>query len=146
MLVLSALHDVLTQVLSLPDLHTAVLLTPSGELISYASDPANSKDHVRLVVGLSGEVWQETHGVSMADSEVGRILVMPVEKSSESSSQPPSDGEVPEPLMLIALNAISSVDWEDLQATGKELVNHLADPINRFRGRLQTSVVSPSTS
>ncbi|EPQ60123.1 hypothetical protein GLOTRDRAFT_134872 [Gloeophyllum trabeum ATCC 11539] len=146
MLVLSALHDVLTQVLSLPELHTAVLLTPSGQLISYASDPSSAKDHVRVVVGLSGEVWQETQGVSMVDTEVGRILVMPVEKTSEATPQPRTDSEAPEPLMLIALNAVSSVDWQDLQDTGRELANHLAGPINKYRSRLLASAVSPTAS
>lgn len=72
MLVLSTLHDLLSQVLDLPDLHTAALLTPEGHLVSYAAGPARSKDDVLVLVGLSGEVWQETGelGVGMAESEV----------------------------------------------------------------------------
>jgi hypothetical protein len=72
MLVLSALHKLLSQILSLPELHTAVLLTPEGQLISAASDPSRPKDDIRVVVGLCGEVWQETQeqGHGMIDSEV----------------------------------------------------------------------------
>lgn len=72
MLVLSTLHNLLSQVLDLPHLHTAVLLTPAGQLISVASDPQRSKDEIRIVVGLAGELWQETkeQGFGMVDSEV----------------------------------------------------------------------------
>jgi hypothetical protein len=72
MLVLSAINSLLSQVLSLPDLHTVVLLTPEGHLVSTATDPSKAKDDVLIVVGLCGEAWQETHGQSFAriDSEV----------------------------------------------------------------------------
>lgn len=72
MLNLSNLRSLLLQVLSLPKLHTAVLFTPEGQLVSYASDPARSKDEIRVVVGLSGEIWQETkqQGIGMVESEV----------------------------------------------------------------------------
>ena len=73
---LSNLRSLLLQVLSLPSLHTAVLFTPEGQLVSYAADPHKSKDHVRVVVGLSTEIWQETkeQGIGMVDSEVGVFL------------------------------------------------------------------------
>ena len=72
MLLLSSLHNLLHQVLSLPELHTAVLFTPEGQLVSYASDSSKPKDEIRVLVGVSGEVWQETkqHGIGMVDSEV----------------------------------------------------------------------------
>lgn len=72
MLVLSSLHSLLSQVLFLPHLHTAVLLTPAGQLVSVASDPRRPKDEVRVIVGLAMEVWQETkdQGFGMVDSEV----------------------------------------------------------------------------
>lgn len=75
MLLLSSLHNLLQQVLSLPELHTAVLFTPEGQLVSYASDPSKPKDEIRVFVGVSGEVWQETkqHGMGMVDSEVINI-------------------------------------------------------------------------
>ena len=72
MLVLSTLHQLLSQILSSPHLHTAVLLTPSGELVSFASSFERPKDEIRVLVGLSGEIWRETkhHGFGMVDSEV----------------------------------------------------------------------------
>lgn len=72
MLMLSTLHTLLSQVLSPPHLHTAALLTPTGELVSFACDPGRPKDEVRIIVGLCGEVWQETRqqGHGMVDSEV----------------------------------------------------------------------------
>ena len=75
MLLLSSLHNLLQQVLSLPDLHTAVLFTPEGQLVSYASDSSTPKDEIRVFVGVSGEVWQETkqNGVGMVDSEVCEV-------------------------------------------------------------------------
>ena len=73
MLVLATLHRLLSQVISSPGLHTAALLTPNGQLVSYACDSTRSKDDVRLVVGLSSEIWLEVadQGIGMVDSEVG---------------------------------------------------------------------------
>ena len=72
MLVLATLHRLLSQVISSPGLHTAALLTPNGQLVSYACDSTRSKDDVRLVVGLSSEIWLEVadQGIGMVDSEV----------------------------------------------------------------------------
>jgi hypothetical protein len=72
MLVLSALYSLLTKVLSPPDLHTAVLLTRAGQLVSTAHDPSRSKDEIRVVVGLCSEVWRENEnqGFAMLDTEV----------------------------------------------------------------------------
>src|SRR5258708_26866756 len=76
MLVLAALHGLLSQVISSPGLHTAALLTPNGQLVSYACDSTRSKDDVRLVVGLSSEIWLEVadQGIGMVDSEVSSSL------------------------------------------------------------------------
>lgn len=76
MLMLSILHSLLSQVLAPPYLHTAVLFTTSGELVSATSEPLRPKDEIRIVVGLSGEVWQETkeQGYGMVDSEVRFVL------------------------------------------------------------------------
>ena len=73
MLVLATLHRLLSQVISSPGLHTAAILTPNGQLVSYACDATRSKDDVRLVVGLSSEIWLEVadQGIGMVDSEVG---------------------------------------------------------------------------
>jgi hypothetical protein len=146
MLVLSTLHNLLSQVLFLPHLHTAVLLTPAGQLVSVATDPARPKDEIRIIVGLAGEVWQETReqGFGMVDSEVirdisywsmvdwrryiqklGRILVLPVDDAPEALPPPqtqpqpqPSQAleeEDHQPLMLLALNSTTAVDWDELQ-------------------------------
>lgn len=72
MLVLPTLHSLLSQVVSPGKVHTAALLTPTGELVSAASNPQRPKDEIRVIVGLSGEVWQETkdQGRGMVESEV----------------------------------------------------------------------------
>ena len=72
MLVLPALHDLLSQIVSPEKLHTTVLLTPTGELVCASSKPQRPKDEIRVIVGLSGEVWRETkdQGIGMVDSEV----------------------------------------------------------------------------
>ena len=73
---LSILHSLLSQVLAPPHLHTAILFTTSGELVSASSEPVRPKDEIRIIVGLSGEVWQETReqGYGMVDSEVRSVL------------------------------------------------------------------------
>jgi len=73
MLSLPALHALLTQVLS-PTLHTAILLTTAGDLVSYSTSiVARSKDDIRVIVGLTGEIWLETtesQRTGRVDSEV----------------------------------------------------------------------------
>lgn len=82
-LVLSTLHNLLTQMLSLPELHTAILLTIEGQLISVASDPSRPKDKARILAGVSGEIYQETRdqGFGMVESEVRaffkRFFILP---------------------------------------------------------------------
>lgn len=72
MLNLCNLRNVLSRVLDLPLLHTVVLFTPDGELVCYASEPNKTKDRVRVLVGLSTEIWQETReqNIGMVDCEV----------------------------------------------------------------------------
>ena len=72
MLVLSSLNKLLGQVLSPPNIHTVVLFTTNGELVSFASsNPTYSKDDVLVLVGLGTEIWSETRedGEGMVDSE-----------------------------------------------------------------------------
>jgi len=143
MLLLSSLHNLLQQVLSLPELHTAVLFTPEGQLVSYASDSSKPKDEIRVFVGVSGEVWQETkqHGIGMVDSEIGRMIVLPVlplKDNGGANKEPVSDEG--DPVMLVALNATETVDWDRLRISAKELVYHLEKPVNRLKGRLTTRV------
>jgi len=139
MLVLSTLHNLLSQVLALPSLHTAVLLTPAGQLVSVASDRQRPKDEIRVIVGIAAEVWQETkdQGFGMVDSELGRVLVVPVDEMPDSRSRSiPPLKEDREPLMLLALNATPDVSWEELQTKGKILASHLAKPLSKFREHL----------
>lgn len=77
MLNLGNLRTLLSRVLDLPLLHTVVLFTPEGELVCYASEPNKTKDRVRVLVGLSTEIWQETReqNIGMVDCEV-RLLVI----------------------------------------------------------------------
>ncbi|KAF8628213.1 hypothetical protein AX15_004001 [Amanita polypyramis BW_CC] len=136
MLVLSALHQLLSQVLSSPHLHTAALLTPAGGLVSFASSYQRPKDEIRVLVGLSGEIWRETrgYGIGMVDCELGRVVVVPVneivEDRSPSSHSPKCDSQ---PLLLVALNATNDMDWGELREKGKALANHLAKPLGKYR-------------
>jgi hypothetical protein len=77
MLKLSALHNLLKQVLSQPYLHTSVLLTLEGRLVSTAHDPARSKDEIKVVVGLCAEAWKDAKGQEesvMLDSDVNSFF------------------------------------------------------------------------
>ncbi|KAG9019400.1 hypothetical protein FRB90_002910 [Tulasnella sp. 427] len=61
MLVLSTLTALLSQLLS-PSLHTAIMLTPPGNLVAYTTDGSpvtRSEDRTRVVIGLASEVWRE---------------------------------------------------------------------------------------
>ena len=77
MLNLANLRSLLAQIISPFALHTAVLFTPEGQLVSFVADPPRSKDEIRVVVGLGGEIWQETkeHGIGMVDSEVTMFIL-----------------------------------------------------------------------
>ncbi|KAG6846083.1 hypothetical protein H0H87_006447 [Tephrocybe sp. NHM501043] len=136
MLVLSTLHNLLSQALT-PELHTAVLLTTAGQLVAVAAEGQRAKDEIRVVVGLAMEIWQETQEqeFSMVDSELGRIVVVPVDDAPPSQTQMTKDGEHSEyePLMLLALNSTTGGDWEELQAKGKMLAGHLAGSLGKFR-------------
>ncbi|KAJ7687422.1 hypothetical protein B0H17DRAFT_1070169 [Mycena rosella] len=146
MLVLSRLQDSLSQVLAPPELHTVVLLTPSGQLVSFSSYPSRSKDEIRVIAGLSGEVWQETQeeGSGMVDSELGRIVVLPVDEPPEMLPHPlPEDYQ---PLMLLVLNSTEAVEWDDLQAKGKALASQMATPLAKFRQHLTVRKPPPMPS
>ncbi|KIM88723.1 hypothetical protein PILCRDRAFT_813694 [Piloderma croceum F 1598] len=139
-LVLSTLHQLLAQLLALPELHTAILLTPEGQLISVASDISRSKDQARIVAGVSGEVWQETReqGHGMVESELGRIVVLPVVKDQDP------EADALDPLLLLALNSTNSVEWENLLAKGKTLVDHIAPSMDKFRRDHSQAARSPT--
>jgi len=142
MLNLSNLRTLLSQVISPATLHTAVLFTPSGQLVSFASNPLRSKDEIRVIVGLGGEIWQETkeHGIGMVDSEIGRLLVIPVEQVKPQSE---NQEEETEPLMILALNASDSVSWKVMETKARQLTRHLEKPVSELREKLAVAPVSP---
>ncbi|KAL4067331.1 hypothetical protein V8B97DRAFT_953909 [Scleroderma yunnanense] len=190
MLVLGNLHNYLAQILSPPSIHTALLLTPEGALVSYASQMENkndvgpatsprmtptmapaqlagdglpsksteldkgvggvsgtelrlyspsstmpretqarSKDEIRIVAGLSAEVWAETRGTEdeegTVESELGRVLVLPVEAPAE------------DPLLLLALNGTTDAQWEAMSSKARKLSAFLAPAVNKYRGQMQ---------
>ncbi|KAG2122596.1 hypothetical protein DEU56DRAFT_718968, partial [Suillus clintonianus] len=119
MLNLPTLHTYLTQLLSPTDtIHTALLLTPEGAIVSFALlHLARSKDEIWILAGLSAEVWAETRceegdakGMGMAESELGRIVVVPVDDAS------PEVQEEREPLLLLAVNGGAEADWKTMCA------------------------------
>ncbi|THH09329.1 hypothetical protein EW145_g2086 [Phellinidium pouzarii] len=131
MLALSSLHKLLAQVLVPPALHTAVLFSSSGALVSFASIGARPKDDIRVLVGLASEIWAETweDGEGMVDSELGRIVVLPVASLQDTHSQR-------EPMLLIVLNATDSVEWGELQRKGQSLASHLARPLQQLQDKM----------
>lgn len=76
MLVLSSFNKLLSHVLAPPTLHTAVIFSPSGELIAFESSRARPKDDVRVLVGVASDIWAETRddGEGMVESEVSSLL------------------------------------------------------------------------
>ncbi|KAF8915095.1 hypothetical protein CPB85DRAFT_1295638 [Mucidula mucida] len=126
MLVLSNIHSLLTQVLEVPRLHTAAVFTPAGQLVCYVCDPIRPKDEVLLIVGLGEEVW---HGSGVMESELGRIVVTPVEDVERQD-------EDEEPLMLVALNATRDMAWADLQSKGQVLADVLSKSWSKHREHL----------
>ncbi|KAJ7070623.1 hypothetical protein C8F01DRAFT_1107113 [Mycena amicta] len=142
MLVLSRLRESLEQVLVPPELHTAVLLSPSGQLISFASYPSRRKDDIRVIAGLSGEVWQETQdlGSGMVNSELGRIVVLPVDDADALPQPLPDDYQ---PLMLLVLNSTDKVEWEELQTKGRALAVQIARPLTKLREHLRPTRKPP---
>ncbi|CDO73138.1 hypothetical protein BN946_scf185007.g193 [Trametes cinnabarina] len=124
--------------LAAPELHTVALFTPEGDLVCYASDPSKTKDHVRVLVGLSTETWQETREskIGMVECELGNVLVLPIGS--------PKQAEGGEPPMLLALNADSTIPFNVLEAKGRKLVELLEKPIAQLNHKL--AVPSPPAS
>ncbi|TDL26434.1 hypothetical protein BD410DRAFT_783500 [Rickenella mellea] len=133
MLVLASLNKLLSQILSPPDIHSVVLLTPAGSLVSFVTSHARSKDDIRMLAGLSGEIWAETRGegVGMVESELGRVVVVPV--------QPVPPERAPEPFMLIVVNATENVDWGELQMKARGLADHLTRPLREVEDEYEGS-------
>ncbi|KAG2354923.1 hypothetical protein BDR07DRAFT_1427829 [Suillus spraguei] len=209
MLNLSTLQTYLTQLLSPADtIHTALLLTPEGAIVSFAcsstrsgkdgrntthattypstnghTTPPNahassanghtpplrgrtecsisphphssatsdsgpsqtislqrSKDEIWILAGLSAEVWAETrgeerdeNGIGMAECELGRIVVVPVDDAN------PELQDQREPLLLLAVNGSAEADWKTMCAKAKKLGAYLAPSVNKHRGAIEAS-------
>ncbi|KAI0361093.1 hypothetical protein OH77DRAFT_393586 [Trametes cingulata] len=140
MLNLANLRTLLSRALAPPNLHTVALFTPEGELVCYASDPSKTKDHVRVLVGLSTETWQETREqhVGRVDSELGHLLVLPID--------PPKKDEDDDPLMLLALNSDANVPWETLETKGRKLAEYLEKPVAQLSQTLAAPPAPPPVS
>jgi len=141
MLVLSTINGLLSQLVS-PTLHTAILLTPQGHLVAYSCDQAPaSEDRIRILVGLSSEVWREgiegtpdnaedvydsdgseetidvdvddNEEVGMLECELGRLLVYPI---YASSAKPPAENQgtanAKAPAQPVLLLALNAGDEE----------------------------------
>ncbi|KIY65963.1 hypothetical protein CYLTODRAFT_399503 [Cylindrobasidium torrendii FP15055 ss-10] len=133
MLALSAVHETLGKILEPPTLHTAVIFTPAGQLVSWQSNPLCAKDDVHLVIGLSGDAWQGARekGYGMVHhNHLGKILVVPVEDVERKP------GEDKPPLMLLALNATDEMEWADMQVKGKALGAALTKSWSKHREHL----------
>jgi len=143
MLNLSNLRNLLSQVLS-PSIQTAVLFTPEGQLVSYAASPHIPKDEVRVIVGISGELWQESRedGMGQLDSELGHLLVVPLENPTSGEGEGFTDKD-DDPLMLLALNSDKNVSWKELKDKASELASHLEKSVSNLRGRLFNAPASP---
>jgi len=202
MLNLPALHTYLTQLLSPTDtIHTALLLTPEGAVVSFACSSTTSssgsgdssssqgnatrplassstnghttpkpntqgsttpsptlprtassncsvssqtlpnlqysKDNVWILAGLSSELWAETRGegdesvseMGMVESELGRIVVVPVDDASAER----------DPLLLLAVNGGPDADWKVMGAKAKKLGAYLAPSVNKHRSAIEAS-------
>ncbi|KAL4252449.1 hypothetical protein ABKN59_002708 [Abortiporus biennis] len=140
MLNLNNLRSLLAQLLSQSPVRIAALLSPEGKLVSYAADLATPKDEVRVIVGLSSEIWQETkdQGVGMVESELGRVVVLPVQDAPKTRNN-----EKQEPLLLLALTADSSVEWSEIERSARELAKYLERPAAELRERLAVAPTSP---
>jgi hypothetical protein len=92
------------------------------------------------LAGLSAEVWAETRsedgvekGMGMAESELGRIVVVPVDDAS------PESQDEREPLLLLAVNGGAEADWKTMCAKAKKLGAYLAPSVNKHRGAIEAS-------
>lgn len=98
MLVLSTFRRLLSQVLTDDnDIHTAVLATPTGNLVSYASkrEVDETKTEIRTLVGLACEIW--------ADEEKEESVMAETEVRSEWESRP---------VNCIILKLCPYADWQ----------------------------------
>lgn len=122
--------------------------TSSHALGSAASDSGSSqtmslqrsKDEIWILAGLSAEVWAETRseegtekGIGMAESELGRIVVVPVDDACLELQ------DERDPLLLLAVNGGAEADWKIMCAKAKKLGAYLAPSVNKHRGAIEAS-------
>ncbi|KAG1738681.1 isoprenoid synthase domain-containing protein [Suillus paluster] len=152
MLNLPTLHTYLTQLLSPTDtIHTALLLTPEGAVVSFAlgllrtQSLQRSKDEIWILAGLSAEVWAETRceegdgkGMGMVESELGRIVVVPVDDAS------PEVQDEREPLLLLAVNGGAEADWKTMCAKRTSLLTLLGSSHPSLNAIAQYYFLHPS--
>jgi hypothetical protein len=144
MLVLSTLHDLLTQLLAPSTLHTATILTPAGQLVSYAAVPGRSKDSVRVLAAVGAQAWQTSPGEGqetaerLVENELGRVLVRAVGvedtrgRTDGASRSPRAD----EPVLLLVLNGTDETEWVEMQEKAQEVVNHLTPSVMALKDRI----------
>ncbi|KZV67642.1 hypothetical protein PENSPDRAFT_653937 [Peniophora sp. CONT] len=144
MLVLSTLHKLLSQAIS-ADVHAAALWTPTGQLVACAHGRGRSKDDVRVLVGLAIEVWTEVKGFAAAETEIGRIVVVPIEDApAPEKGKDAEKAEPAEPLMLVSLSASENVDWDALEKKAKDIAQLLAKPVGKIRAPLLAAPTKPA--
>lgn len=96
MLVLQSLHNYLAQVLSPPSIHTALLVTPEGALVSYASqlDCENDQGSVSSFgttpTARAIELTADGHPGQSPDCSAGKRTSSDVAASAPSNSPSPS--------------------------------------------------------
>jgi len=119
--------------------HTIPRTTSSNCSVSSQTLPNSqySKDNVWILAGLSSELWAETRGegdesvseMGMVESELGRIVVVPVDDASAER----------DPLLLLAVNGGPDADWEVMGAKAKKLGAYLAPSVNKHRSAIEAS-------
>lgn len=132
MLVLSTFRRLLSQVLTgSDDLHTAVLATLTGNLVSYASEKEiqPTKSEIRTIIGLACEIWgeDEKEDSVMAETDVCqtfqairiRLNVYPLQKSGKffvQTIRPTNPPSTPKeaPLLLLCLSASEGTSWQEI--------------------------------
>lgn len=112
----------------------------SGSGCSQTTCLHRSKDEIWILAGLSAEVWAETRGeegvekgMGMVESELGRIVVVPVDSAS------PELQDEREPLLLLAVNGGAEADWKTMCAKAKKLGAYLAPSVNKHRSAIEAS-------
>ncbi|KAG9010312.1 hypothetical protein FRB94_010662 [Tulasnella sp. JGI-2019a] len=170
MLVLSTLSSLLAQLVT-PSLHTAILSTPQGHLVAFACDDIPvSEDRLRILVGLTSELWRDDDTgsveeeeeisadrqhdpsseevensddqVGMLECELGRLLVLPIYALSPENKTPSETSE-PQPVLLLSLNGVIDEPWGLMHTKARAVNKYLQDPLRTVGDRLIPSS-SPS--